>query len=112
MTDAQDGSGTEEQALLVYLRLSDDEFGSETERDAIERVEDVLREALVSREVGEFDGNEVGEGYYKLFLYGASAERLADVALPLLHDLVQLLPGSYYIKRYGAPGSEQDQVPL
>lgn len=98
--------------MLVSLKLSDEEFGTEEDRSPIERVEDLLNEQLPEQGVGEFDGNEVGGGYYTLYLYGPNADRLFDVALPIIQGGLTIRPGSYVVKRYGEPGSQEQRVAL
>jgi hypothetical protein len=73
-----------EQAVIVYLKLSNEEFGECREREAAYGVEDELREALVEAGVGTCDGHEFGGGYTTLFMYGPSADGIADAAVPVV----------------------------
>lgn len=48
--------------VLVHLRLSDDAAGAAAERDALFR----LDEAIDNRFGDEYDGNDVGEGVFRI----------------------------------------------
>jgi hypothetical protein len=61
--------------------------------------------------VGEFDGDEWGEGVCVIYMYGPSAERLFTIALPILKNF-HPPKGSFVVKRYGKPGAKQDRLPL
>ena len=100
-----------EQALLVHLKLSDDEFGAFDEREAIFALEDRLIEAIASKSVGEYDGHEFGEGFGTLYMYGSNVEQLFQAALPTLREYPSH-PGSYILKRYGGPGSSEERIDL
>ncbi|MBI3978952.1 MAG: hypothetical protein HY331_12265 [Chloroflexi bacterium] len=91
-----------EHAVLVWLRLAGDGFGDEDEWEAITALEDRLQEIVCQQGVGEFDGNEIGMGYWTLYLYGPDADRLYDAILPAIQGIGPR-PGSYAIKRYGPP---------
>ena len=60
---------------------------------------------------GEFDGNEIGGGFFTLYMYGPSALELWEAVAPLLRRF-QASAGSYAIRRYGKPGADQDRVDL
>ena len=100
-----------EQALLVYLKLSDDEFGDFEEREAIFALEDRLIAAIASKSAGEYDGHEFGEGFGTLYMYGSTVDRLTQTALPILREYPSH-PGSYLKKRYGGPGSREERIDL
>jgi hypothetical protein len=101
----------EEQALIVYIRLSDEKSGTAEERQKIFKLEDQIIALVEKSEAGEYDGNEIGEGFFTLYMYGTSASKLWDVTLPAIKSY-PALPGSYAIKRYGKPGAKQDRVSL
>ena len=65
-----DVSTSPEHAVLVHLKLSDSGFGTEAEREALFELEQRLERAILAAAVGEFDGNEVGEGLCTLYMYG------------------------------------------
>lgn len=101
----------QEQALLIYIRLSDDEHGEASEREELFHLEDEVMAALEGTEAGEFDGNEIGGGYFTLYLYGPSASRMWDVIAPVVVRF-SAPAGSYAIQRFGTPGAEEHRVEL
>jgi hypothetical protein len=98
----------EEQALIISLKLHG-QSSEPAEADVIANVEDRLYEAV--SEAGQYDGNEIGGGLYRLYFYGPSADRLADLVIPVLATL-QIEAGSYAMKRYGGHGATEVRVPL
>jgi hypothetical protein len=106
----QDAESNEE-ALIVYIRLSDEKSGDQKEREAIFKLEDELILRIEKSGAGEYDGNEIGEGFFTLYMYGTSAGRLWDVASALI-KAYRVPSGSYAVKRYGKPGSKQDRISL
>lgn len=107
-TSGQD-EGHQEQALIVWIRLSDAQSGTKDEREKIFKLEDEVMERIEKSGAGVYDGNEIGEGFFTMYMYGKDASRLWDVALPLLKRF-QPPVGSYAIKRYGKPGARQDRT--
>lgn len=96
----------EEQAVIVRFPLSDDKFGANDERQGIYNLEKRLEDAIESAGVGEFDGDEFGEGAGTLFMYGPDAEKLFTIVAPLLRG--DPLTGKGYARiRKGAPGAEE-----
>jgi hypothetical protein len=88
------------QAVIVHLRLSDDRFGSREERDLLFDLGDLLNKVIEDAAVGEFDGDEFGQGECVLFMYGPDADRLYSVIEPVL-KATPLAIGGYAIKQYG-----------
>jgi hypothetical protein len=68
-----------EQAVIVHYNLSGDEHGLTEEREAVFRLEDRLETLIRRHQVGEFDGDEFGDGEAVLYCYGPDADRLFDV---------------------------------
>jgi hypothetical protein len=101
----------EQEALLIKIRFSDDEFGTPEERELVYEIEDRLLNLLDPRANGECDGHEFGEGWGVVFCYGASAESLFEAAAPVFlgYDLPL---GSHIIKRNGPPGASETFVAL
>lgn len=99
------------EALLVYIRLSDDEFGTTEERDRVHLLEDDLRELVAGVPGADVDGHEFGGGFGTIYIYAPSADQLFDTLAPTLLAL-DVPPGSYLIRRYGAPGARHDRIPL
>ena len=95
--------------IAVYFKISNDEYGTEEERDAIHRFTDKLAEVILESGVGVFDGDEFGNGECGLFMYGANADRLFNVVEPLLRGW-KPLNGGYAIKRYGAPIGQSERI--
>lgn len=96
-----------EHAVLVYIPLSDAEFGGEQEREALFELEDRLMEIIEDeQQIGEFDGNEIGGGEFTLFMYGEDADALFAAIEPELRKL-NPPPGDFYaLKRYGPPDAD------
>ncbi len=74
-------------------------------------VESDLEAAIAEAGVGEFDGNEFGEGEYVYYMYGSDADRLFASVERLLrsHDLAK--KGVAEV-RYGGPGAKARKVAL
>ncbi|HEX2060547.1 MAG TPA: hypothetical protein VHK90_07390 [Thermoanaerobaculia bacterium] len=100
-----------EEAVLVFLKLSDDGFGEYEEREAIFDLEEKVEAAVKETGVGEYDGHEFGNGWGKLYVYGADARRLADIVLPIIRASAPR-SGSYLVQRFGAPGAPEERVEL
>jgi hypothetical protein len=101
-----------EQAVIVHLPLSDDEFGSAEERETIFAFEDQIEQAIEKASAGEFDGNEFGGGECVLYMYGPDADRLLAAVEPLLRGFPPAV-GGHAIKRYGTasdPGAKEVRV--
>jgi hypothetical protein len=50
-----------EHAVIVYLKLDDNGFGSSGKRNAIVELEHDLTDAIKKADVGEFAGNDFGQ---------------------------------------------------
>jgi hypothetical protein len=99
------------EALFIRLKLSDAEFGDWSEREAAFVIEDALVGVFSAGTLGEFDGHEFGGGFATLFMYGPSADRMAEAVLPIVNGF-QLRSGSVLIKRFGPPGSRDESFEL
>lgn len=97
-----------ENAVTVSLKLSEG-FGTDVERAGVLKLEDILRDAVESQDLGEFDGDEFGHGRVTLYFYGADADSLLSVIEPILKE-AQLLPGAKVVKRYGEPGEREVRI--
>jgi hypothetical protein len=51
-------------------------MGNEQEKERITQLEKHLADAIKQSCSGEFDGDEFGEGFCTIYMYGPSAERL------------------------------------
>jgi hypothetical protein len=96
-------------AVILYLRLSNGQFGSEEERDAIHRMTDRLVQAILANDVGELDGDEFGGNECVVYMYGPDAGKLFSAIQPVLKDWPALV-GGYAIKRFGPPGAPFERV--
>jgi hypothetical protein len=76
-----------EQAVIAHYRLSDGQYGSSAEREAVYDAERAMASAVEEAGVGEVDGNEFGGGEAVLYAYGANAEELFKVMEPTLRSL-------------------------
>ena len=74
----------------------------DTNLDALVGLEKALEQAIADAGVGEFDGNEIGEGLAILFMYGADADTLLRSILPVVQSSLLLARGTV-IRRYGPP---------
>lgn len=101
----------DDQALIIKIRLSDEDVGTEEDEDEMFKLDEELREAIAATQAGEYDGHEFGGGMFLVYIYGPSAERLFAVAWPILARR-EFKPGSCVIKRYGKPGANKVIVPL
>ena len=63
-----------EQAVIVCAALPPND--ADEILDELSALEDQLTETIKVAHVGEFDGNEIGQGELKLYMYGPDAERL------------------------------------
>lgn len=104
-------SKSADQALLVYLRLTDEQHGEHDEREDIFRLEDRMSDAIAAADAGEFDGNEFGDGFSTLYMYGPSAIRLWEAIAPVLKQF-PAPAGSYLVKRFGDVGAPEERIEL
>lgn len=88
------------QALIIHLKLSDEDLGTDEDDDAVQALEDNLERAISAAAAGELDGHEFGGGECVIFLYGPSADLLFDIIEPHLKAAV-IADGGFAIKRYG-----------
>ena len=89
-----------EQALLIHLKLSDGKFGTKSEIDALFALQHELEADIAKVKGGDFDGNEIGEGECVFFIYGPDADKLFSSVESRLKSS-PLSKGGWAIKRYG-----------
>lgn len=106
-----ESSKVTEEAVLIYIKLSDSEFGTWDDREKCYAFEDALIEEFSKQDIGEIDGHEFGEGYCVLYIYGNSADHIYNSISPILSE-ANLSPGSYVIIRFGGPGALEKRVKL
>ncbi len=97
--------------VITHLPLSDDEFGTEEERESVYELEDRL-EGAAAAVGGDHDGHEFGGGEAVLYTYGPDADRLLDAVRESLHGF-SVRPGAFALKRYGRaddPDAREERV--
>ena len=111
--DDDDGLAEEEQDLLVVLRLSNRQMGTNEERMAIEAFASELEQAVLDAGVGEYDGDEIGGGQCMLFFCGSDVEKLIAVLRPLLHH-APLARGAHFERLVEGDDGEmrRERVPI
>jgi hypothetical protein len=96
-----------QEALIVHLRMGDsDAIGK---RQDLFSLEDEIIDLMDKTSEGEYDGNEIGEGVFSIYIYGSSAERLWALISPILMTFA-IAPGSFALKRFGPPGSTEQKI--
>ncbi len=100
-----------EHAVLVFVKLSDEGFGTQEERARCFELEEKLMSAVERGTAGAYDGNEFGGGFFTAFVYGPDADRLFVAMEETLRGW-PLPAGSYAMKRYGEPGAREVRVEL
>ena len=104
---------SDEHALITHMPLSDDELGTDDEREHVFELEGRVGEAVAALG-GEHDGNEFGDGEAVLYTYGPNADALLDAMRESLSGF-PTRPGAYAIKRYGCaddPDAREERVEL
>lgn len=99
-----------EQAVLIRLdavNLPQEIY----DQNDLATLEDRLISALQGSGLGEFDGNEVGDGVSTLYLYGGDAEKLFTKIEPVLRNDPLCQQATVTIRK-GRPGSEQRELRL
>jgi hypothetical protein len=99
-----------EQALIVRIPISDAN-GAKEEIQQLMDLELKLESAIVEAGVGEFDGNEFGEGEYTYYMYGTDADRLFASVERLLREHNLAKRGVAEV-RYGGPDAESRKLAL
>jgi len=102
-----------EHAVIMHLPLSDEEFGTVEERDAVHELASRIERAAAA--IGaEHDGDEFGGGEAVLYSYGPDADALFDAIRGCL-DGFPVRHGAYALKRYGAaddPSAREQRIEL
>lgn len=100
-----------EQAVIVYLKLSDNDFGHPDERDYVHTLAEQLERLIKEQKAGEYDGDEFGGGYAKLYMYGPDANELFAAVIDAIKKH-SVRNGSYLIRRFGKPGAKEERIDL
>ena len=98
-----------DQAVLIIFPLSDSKFGTSEERDVLGQLGEDLAATIEDAGIGEFDGNDIGEGVYTFYLYANDADELLEAVEPLLY-FVDWPTQITAVKRYGPPGAKEVKV--
>ena len=101
----------DQQAVIVTLKLSDDEWGTEQDHENYEVLDERLMEVIDESGVGEYDGMGRGMGVFEIYAYGPNADALFEVMAPLLRS-AQVREGSFAVKRYGDIDAPEVRVDL
>jgi hypothetical protein len=99
-----------QQALIISIPLSDGRPDS-AEVQQVYKIESELTKAIERSRTGEYDGDEVLAKMFTMYVYGPSADKLFDVARPILAKY-QLPSGSRAVKRYGGRGAKEERIAL
>ena len=102
-------AGGSEQALLLYLRLPESQAGDET--PTIVALEEAIESALRARRAGEFEGHDLRDGVWTLYLYGPDAERIFESVAEVVRG-TRLDPSSHAILRFGGRGAREERIAL
>lgn len=88
-----------EQLLLINLKLSDGETGTEDDNEYVESLEQKLVEKVENLDFAFWDGHEYGDGYAKIFLYSSDVDKLYKAIYKTLKN-INFTPGSMIILQY------------
>lgn len=109
--DGAHGSGDaagEEHALLLHIKLANDQFGDPDEVGVMHALQDEIESALAAAGAGELDGDEFGGGLCTIYIYGPDADAMWAAVAPVLEKR-PFRKGSVAVKRYGGPGSGREE---
>ena len=102
-------AGGPEQALLLHLRLPESQAGDET--PTIVALEEAIENALREQRVGEFEGHDLRDGVWTLYLYGPDARRIYECVAKAVRE-ARLDPSSHAIMRFGGRGAREERIAL
>ena len=103
LDNSQVGDRQDEQAIIICLQFPIGKFEEQKARSAISDLNEILREAIETSDVGIYDGHKFSEGFdeerVKFFIHGKSASRIYSEIKPILQSLSSL-QHFYIIKRF------------
>lgn len=102
---------SDERDLLVVLRLSNRNMGTQEERADIALLADALDAAVQEAGVGQYDGDEYGGGECVLFFSGPDEEGLLSVLRPSLHRS-PAARGAHFVRLVEGPNGEQTRAQI
>jgi len=91
------------QLVRLHMPTSDES------RERLSEIENQLAIHFEENPIGEYDGNEIGEGQFTVWLYGADADQLAKEVQKVLGPL-SVPTGSFLFLRHGSVEDENAQV--
>lgn len=106
----QAGNRRAEQALIVTIPIADGRPDS-PEVKSVYRLEDDVIKVIAQSGAGEYDGNEIREHAFIMYVYGPSADKLFGLVQPILAKY-PLPSGSRAVRRYGQPGAREERIQL
>jgi hypothetical protein len=100
-------SANDEYSVIVKIKLSDDQMGTDEELHAGFALEDQLSAFFDDHsEVGEFNGDGVGLGYFDLYMYTSNPENAVDQIMPIIRA-AQPGAGSYIVTHVTETGADE-----
>ncbi len=103
-----------EQMVEAHLKLKDNAYGSDEERQSYQAIEKTLSKAVLDKKVGDFGARQFGNGFCRLTFYGKDANKLAEVIEPILREH-KPAKGSFLLKRFGQaykPDTKSERIDL
>jgi hypothetical protein len=115
LPEADQSASTEshtEYSVIVKIKLSDDNFGTEDEVAAGFALEDDLMSYFDDHpDIGEFDGDGFGFGYFDLYMYTSNPDSLIDQITPIVRN-AKLPAGSHIIRHITETGADEKRIDL
>jgi hypothetical protein len=99
-----DKNDLSEQALILNIKFSSFPDGNENEKRIILSLEKKLEDVIQQKSLGEFDGDEFGDGYCTIYMYGESVDAIFEGIFPIIKEIISVF-SLEIIKRYGEPGA-------
>ncbi|NTF49087.1 hypothetical protein [Rhizobium rhizogenes] len=110
-TRAAQSAASEKPAVTIHIKLSDNAFGASGETFGLYALEDELEAAVGNS--GELDGHEIGEGFFTMYVYGASPDSLMTKMAAILSR--NSIPTGSYVELPDGPsgaGVKRMDIPL
>jgi len=113
LTGGGEQEPADERDVLIVLRLSNRQMGTNEERAEIALMADNLEAAVVEAGLGEYDGDEYGGGECILFFCGPDEMALIGCLRPLLQR-TSYARGAHFVRLVPAQNGEmrRDKIPV